>query len=422
MPPSTVTPAGSGAAYDVAGVRDQFPVLRPDGNGHAVAYLDNGATAQKPEAVIDAVSRFYRTDNANVHRGVYALSERATDAYEGARAAVAAHIGGQPREVVFTGNATESVNLVAHAWGRTHIGAGDRILVTDLEHHANLVPWQVLAAERGAELDWAPITDEGRLDLDAFDELLARGPKLVAISHISNVLGTVLPVADLCARAKAAGATVLVDGAQAAPKIALDVEALGADFYVFTGHKLYGPTGIGVLWGRGELLGGMPPFMTGGSMIRTVEKAGPTWADVPARFEAGTPPIAQAVGLHAAIDWVNAIGLDAVGAHEAQLASELVQGLATVPGCRVFGPPPGADRVGIASFVLDGVHPHDISEILNRHDVCVRAGHHCAQPLMARLGVPATSRASLGVYNDSSDVQRLVDGLHDVRRVFKLDD
>jgi cysteine desulfurase / selenocysteine lyase len=401
-------------------IRAEFPILSRRVNGNRIAYLDSGATAQKPEAVIEALDRFWREENANVHRGVYTLSEQATALYERARHTVARHLAAEPREVIFTRNATEAINLVANSWGRANLGPGDRILVTELEHHSNIVPWYLIARERGAELDWAPVTDDGHLDLDAFRALLERGPKLVAVAHVSNVLGTVNPVAEIARIAHDAGAVVLVDGAQAAPKMALDAGEIGADFYAFTGHKAYGPTGIGVLHGRRELLEGMGPFLGGGSMIRQVRRDEITWADLPARFEAGTPPIAEAIGLAAALEWLEGLGLDAVHARDAELATHALERLADVPGLRIFGPPAGRDRGGIVSFELEGIHAHDVSEILDRHAVCVRAGHHCAQVLMERLGVPATTRASFGVYSTEEEIGRLVDALHDARRVFQL--
>jgi cysteine desulfurase/selenocysteine lyase len=399
-------------------IRAEFPILAREVNGHPLAYLDNGATAQKPLAVIETLDRYWREQNANVHRGVHTLSEEATGLYEGARATIAAHVGADRREVVFTRNATEALNLVAYSWGRENVGEGDRILLTEMEHHSNIVPWYQLARERGAELDWAPVTDEGRLDLDAYAKLLERGPKLVCVAHVSNVLGTVNPVAEISRMAHDAGALVVVDGAQAGPKLPLDMEALGADFYVLTGHKLYGPTGVGVLFGRRELLDEMPPFVGGGSMIKKVGRELITWAALPAKFEGGTPPIAEAIGLGAAVRWLDGLGLDAVHAAEVELTAFATQRLAEVEGLKLFGPPPGDDRGGILSFVLDGVHGHDVAEILDRHGVAVRAGHHCAQILMERLGVPATARASLAVYNTRDEVDRLVAGLEDVRRIF----
>jgi len=322
--------------------------------------------------------------------------------------------------VIFTRNVTGAINLVASSWGRANVGQGDRIVLTEMEHHSNVVPWYLLARQVGAELDWVPVTDEGRLDIEALGIALERGPKIVAVAHVSNVLGTINPIAEISRMAHDAGALVLVDGAQAAPKMSLDMANLGADFYGFTGHKLYGPTGVGVLWGRQELLDAMGPYEGGGSMIHKVTKQEITWATVPARFEAGTPPIDEAVGLAAAIDWVDELGLDAIHAHEADLTAYALERLAEVPGLRVFGPPAGDDRTGIVSFELEGVHAHDVSEILDRHAVAVRAGHHCAQVLMERLGVAATTRASFAVYNTREEVDRLIDGLLDARRVFEL--
>jgi cysteine desulfurase / selenocysteine lyase len=408
-------------ARPVDEIRSEFPILDREVHGQPIAYLDNGATSQKPLAVIEALDRFWRDQNANVHRGVYTLSEQATALYERARLTVARHIGAETREVVFVRNATEAINLVANSWGRANLGEGDRILLTEMEHHSNIVPWYLVARERGAELDWAPLTGEGRLDMDALRSLLEREPKLVGVAHVSNVLGTVNPVREIAELAHQAGAAVVVDGAQAAPKMELDMRQIDADFYAFTGHKAYGPTGIGVLYGRRELLERMPPFIGGGSMIRTVRKQDITWADLPAKFEAGTPAIGEAVGLAASIEWLEALDLDAVHARDAELGSYALERLADVPGLRIFGPEAGDGRSAIISFELAGVHPHDVSEILDRHAVCVRAGHHCAQILMERLGVAATTRASLAVYNTPEEVDRLADALHDVRRVFQLD-
>ena len=402
-------------------IRAEFPILSRRVHGLELAYLDNGATSQKPLAVIDTLDRYWREHNANVHRGVHTLSEEATALYEGARDTIAHHLGVEPREVIFTRNVTGSLNLVAHAWGRANVGEGDRILLTEMEHHSNIVPWYLLAREVGAKLEWVPVDGEGRLDMEALVAAMERGPKLVAVAHVSNVLGTINPLTEIARLAHEAGAIVVVDGAQAAPKLQLDLPDLGADFYGFTGHKVYGPTGVGVLYGRGELLEAMEPYEGGGSMIRKVTKERITWASVPARFEAGTPPIAEAIGLGAAIEWLDAVGLDAAHAHEAEVGAYALERLAEVPGVRIFGPPAGDDRVGIVSFDVDGVHPHDVSEILDRHAIAVRAGHHCAQVLMDRLGVAATTRASLAVYNTREEVDRLVEALHDVRRVFELD-
>ncbi len=416
----TTGPRGSATlARPVEEIRAEFPILAREVHGKRIAYLDSGASAQKPLAVIEALDDYNRNRHANVHRGVHTLSEEATSLFEDARRRVAEHIGGDSREVVFTRNATEAINLVAYSWGRANVGAGDRILVTELEHHSNLVPWQMLAAEVGAELDWVPV-DDGQLDLVAYAQLLERGPKLVALAHVSNVLGTLNPVAEMSRSARATGATVLIDGAQAAAKLALDMDEIGADFYAFTGHKVYGPTGIGVLWGRLGHLAKMPPFNGGGSMIRKVTKAATTYADPPAKFEAGTPAIGEAVGLGAAVDWMDAVGLDAIRAHEAEIAAYAIERLAEVPDLRILGPPSGAGRIGPISCELRGVHPHDVAEILDRDAVFVRAGHHCAQPLMERLGVAATTRASFGVYTTPEEIDRLVAGLHEVRKVFEL--
>jgi cysteine desulfurase/selenocysteine lyase len=419
MKPVATTPSSPPRSLEE--VRAEFPILSREVHGKPVAYLDNGATAQKPIAVLEALDRFNRESNANVHRGVHTLSEEATSLYEGARRRIAGHIGAQPREVVFTRNVTGAINLVAGSWGRASVGAGDRIVLTEMEHHSNVVPWYLLAKQAGAELDWVPVTDEGRVDLDALGTALEREPKLVAIAHVSNVLGTINPIAEISRLAHAAGALVLVDGAQAAPKLPLDMAELEADFYAFTGHKAYGPTGIGVLWGRMELLESMGPYEGGGSMIHKVSKEEITWASVPARFEAGTPPIAEAVGLAVAIDWIDGQGLDTLHVHEAALTGYALERLAEVPGLHIFGPPIGDDRAGIISFELDGVHAHDVSEILDRHGVAVRAGHHCAQVLMERLGVPATTRASFAAYNTREEIDRLIEGLLDARRVFQLD-
>ncbi len=418
MEPAT---ASSAQAFPIEKVRAAFPALEREVNGKPVAYLDSGASAQRVLASIQAVDRYERRHHSNVHRGSHTLSAEATEAYEGARATVADHIGASDRrEVVFVRNATEAINLVARAWGDANVGAGDRVLLTEMEHHSNIVPWQQLAERVGAEIDWAPVDEEGRLDLEAFAGLLERGPKLVAVAHVSNVLGTENPLAEIARLAHDAGALVLADGAQAAPKLPLDMAELGVDFYAITGHKLYAPTGIGALWTRLELLRAMPPFLGGGSMIRKVTRDGTTYADPPARFEAGTPAIAQAVGMASALRWLDLLGMEAVREHERQIADYALARLAEVPGLKVFGPPRGTDRLGPVSFEIDGIHAHDVSEILDRHGVAVRAGHHCAQILMDRLGVAATARASFGVYTTSEEIDRLLDGLEDARRVFGL--
>ena len=415
LPP---TPALPGA---IAEVRSDFPILSREVNGRPLSYLDNSATAQTPECVIEAMSDYYRTSNANVHRGVHLLSEEATALYEGARARVADFIGADHREVVFTRNATEAVNVAAQAWCEANLGPGDRVVLTEMEHHSNIVPWYLAARRAGAVLDWVTIDDEGRIDRESFARALEMGPKAVAVTHVSNVLGTLNPVAELVADARATGAVTLVDGAQAAPRVPLDVSDLGADFYVFTGHKLYGPTGIGVLFGRREILEDLEPFEGGGSMISKVGRDEITWARPPAKFEAGTPMIAEAVGLGRAVEWIRELGLDAIAARERALLDYALPKLAEIPGFRSFGPPPGPDREGIVSFEIDGIHPHDVSEILDRHGVAVRAGHHCAQVLMERLGVPALTRASFAVYNTEEEIDRLIDGLHDCRAIFGLE-
>lgn len=407
--------------FPIEKVRAAFPALEREIGGQPVAYLDSGASSQRVLASIKAVDLYERRHHSNVHRGSHTLSAEATEAYEGARATVADHIGaGDRREVVFVRNATEAINLVARAWGDANVGAGDRILLTEMEHHSNIVPWQQLAERVGAEIDWAPVDEEGLLDMEAFAGLLERGPKLVAVAHVSNVLGTENPIAEIARLSHAAGALVLADGAQSAPKLPLDMAALGVDFYAITGHKLYAPTGIGALWTRLELLREMQPFLGGGSMIRKVTREGTTFADVPARFEAGTPAIAQAVGMASALRWLDGIGMEAVREHEREIADYALARVTEVPGLKVFGLPRGPERLGPVSFEIEGIHAHDVSEILDRHGVAVRAGHHCAQILMDRLGVAATARASFGVYTTPEEIDRLVDGLEDARRVFGL--
>ncbi len=412
----------STGSFPLAKVRESFPALEREVNGQPVAYLDSGASAQRVLASIQAVDRYERSHHSNVHRGSHTLSAEATAAFEGARATIADHIGAADRrEVVFVRNATEAINLVARAWGDANVGAGDRILLTEMEHHSNVVPWQQLAERVGAEIDWVPVDDDGLLEMEALAGLLERGPKLVAVAHVSNVLGTENPLAEISRLAHEAGALVLADGAQAAPKMPLEMAELGVDFYAITGHKLYGPTGIGTLWARLDLLREMPPFLGGGSMIRKVTKDGVSFAEPPARFEAGTPAIAQAIGMASALRWLDGLGMDLAREHEQEIADYALAALAEVPGLRVFGPPRGDGRLGPVSFELEGVHAHDVSEILDRHGVAVRAGHHCAQPLMERLGVAATARASFGIYTTEEEIDRLVEGLHDARRVFELD-
>jgi cysteine desulfurase / selenocysteine lyase len=421
MEPVSAKSTAAAAPFSVEKVRAAFPALEREVHGRPVAYLDSGASAQRVLASIQAVDRYERRHHSNVHRGSHTLSAEATEAYEGARATVADHIGAADRrEVVFVRNATEAINLVARAWGDANVGAGDRLLLTEMEHHSNIVPWQQLAERVGAEIDWAPVDEDGLLDMGTFAELLERGPKLVAVTHVSNVLGTENPVAEIARLAHEAGALVLVDGAQAAPKMPLDMAELGVDFYAVTGHKLYAPTGIGALWTKLEVLREMPPFLGGGSMIRKVAKTGTTYADPPARFEAGTPAIAQAIGMASAFRWLDMVGMEKVREHEEQIADYALERLTEVPDLRVFGPPRGDGRLGPVSFEIEGIHAHDVSEILDRHGVAVRAGHHCAQVLMDRLGVAATARASFGVYTTPEEIDRLVEGLEDARKVFGL--
>ncbi|MEZ0496658.1 cysteine desulfurase [Sphingomonas sp. IW22] len=388
-----------------------FPAI-PDG----WAYLDTAATAQKPRAVIDAITRAYDTTYATVHRGVYQRSADMTLAYEAARRRVADFIGaGSADECVFVRGATEGINLVAQSWAATHLKPGDRILLSLLEHHSNIVPWQLVAERLGVGIDVVPLTDDQAIDLDAMAAMLTPAHKLVALAHVSNVTGAILDARRAADLAHGVGAKLLLDGCQAVPRLAVDVQALGCDFYVFSGHKLYGPTGIGVLWGRPELLDSMPPWQGGGAMIDKVSFAGTTYAPAPARFEAGTPHIVGVLGLHAAIDYVEATGLDAIHAHESALVTQTRDALSTLNSVRLFGP---ADSAGIVSFAVDGVHPHDVGTILDEGQVAIRAGHHCAQPLMDALNIPATARASFGVYNGPADVAALVKGIERVTRIF----
>ncbi len=384
-------------------------------------YLDSAASSQKPQVVIDALAEHLREHNANVHRGVYALAQEADAAYDDARERVAAFVGAQPRTTIFTKNATEAINLVAYAWGRANVNPGDAVLITQMEHHANLVPWQVLCRERGASLRYLEVDEHGELSLAQLDAELERGDvRLLAFAHVSNVLGTINPVAEMTARARAAGAVSLVDGAQAVPQLPVDVAALGADFYAWTGHKTLGPTGIGVLHGRAELLEQMPPFLTGGDMIASVDFEQATWNELPYKFEAGTPPIAEAVGLSAAVTYLRRLGMERVRAHERALTEYMLERLAEVPGLSVVGPATAAHRGGLASFTIEGMHPHDVAELADRGGVCIRAGHHCAQPLMRCMGVSATARASVGVYNDRADIDALIEALLAGREVFGL--
>ncbi len=394
----------------------EFPVLA----GREVCYLDSAATSQTPVVVLEAMDAYYREYRASVHRGVYPLAAEATQAYEQARERIAALVGSTAGETVLTRNATEAINLVAYSWGSANVSAGDLIVLTEMEHHSNLVPWQMLSQRTGAELAFVPIDDDGLLELDVLDELLARKPKLVAVTHVSNVLATINPVADIVVRAHAAGAKVLIDGSQAVPHLPVDVRALDADFYAWTGHKAYGPTGIGVLNAKREVLEAMPPFLGGGSMISRVELHQSRYAEPPARFEAGTSAIAEGIGLGVACDLLRDIGMEAVRDHGREIVAYAIGRLSEVPGLALHGPADASLRAPLCSFSLEGVHPHDVAEILGRDGVCVRAGHHCAQPLMRRLGVSATSRASFALHSTRDDIDRLVSGLHNVRGIFAL--
>ncbi len=394
---------------------EDFPILEREG----LVYLDSAATSQKPRVVLDSLQDFLAGHNANVHRGVYPLAIEADALFEAGRAQIASFVGGSPTETIITKNATEAINLVRYSWGPQNVKAGDAIVLTQAEHHSNIVPWQQLCEQTGAELRWLEVDDMGLISLDQLDQLLADGAvKLVSVFHVSNVLGTINPVGEIVRRARAAGAVSLIDGSQAVPHMPVNVAEIGADFYVWTGHKAYGPTGIGLLHGRRELLEEMEPFMTGGDMIRSVSFERSTFNDLPFKFEAGTPPIAEAVALGAAVQFIEAIGIDRVRAHEQSLTSYAMAALAQIPGLTIQGPPPTVERGGLVSFTLDCAHPHDVSEILGRDQICVRAGHHCTQPLMARLGVAATARASFAVHNSTDDIDRLVDGLGRVIEIF----
>ncbi|WP_141620946.1 cysteine desulfurase [Myxococcus sp. AB036A] len=406
------------SGFDVNQVRKDFPILHQEVRGRPLVYLDSAATAQKPQAVIDALVRFYQHDNANVHRGVHVLSERATEAYEGARETVRRFINARDvKEVVFVRGTTEAINLVAQTYGRKHIGAGDEVLITQMEHHANIVPWRMLCEQTGAVLKVIPVDDRGELVLDAVDALLTERTRILAVTHVSNALGTVAPVKELTRRAHAKGIPVLVDGAQSVTHFPVDVQDLGCDFYAFSGHKMFGPTGIGVLYGRKELLDAMPPYQGGGDMIVSVTMEKVTYNRVPYRFEAGTPNLEGAVGLAAAIRYLEALGMEKVAAHDRGLLAYATQALESVPGLRMVGT--AREKSGVLSFMLADVHPHDVGTILDREGICIRTGHHCAQPVMQHFKVPATSRASLALYNTREDVDALVRGLHKVLEVFQ---
>jgi cysteine desulfurase/selenocysteine lyase len=416
-PAAAATGSGAPRVLEARAIRAQFPIFRAP-REKPLIYLDSAATSQKPEAVLEAMDRYYRTINANIHRGVYRIAEEATAAYEDARRRVANFVGAHPRELIFTRNSTEALNLVAYAYGRWALVRGDAIVLTPMEHHSNLVPWQILAAERGLELRFIPMTPQGELELSALPGLLADGRvKLLSVVHISNVVGTINPIAEIARKARAAGAVVVVDASQSVPHCPVDVKALGADFVAFTAHKMLGPTGIGALWGRRELLEAMPPFLGGGEMIREVKLQKSEWNDLPWKFEAGTMSIAEAIGFGAAVDYLQALGMDAVFAHDRELAAYAMGRLLEVPGLRILGP--AADkRGGVVAFTLDDIHPHDIATVLDSDGIAVRAGHHCAMPLHEALGVPSSARASFHCYSLPEDVDALIDGLHHARRVF----
>ncbi len=414
---NTKEPNGAPDAFPVERVRGDFPILTRRVRGNPLVYFDNAATTQKPESVIEAMSRFYREDNANVHRGVHYLSQRATDLYEAARHRVNAFLGANVGcETIFTRGATEAINLVAQSYGRAVVGPGDEVIVSHMEHHSNIVPWQMLCAEKGATLRVIPINDDGDLDMGEYARLLNGRTRIVSVVHVSNALGTVNPVPEICRLAHEAGARVLVDGAQSAPHIPIDMQALGADFFVVAGHKMYGPTGVGVLYGRAECLERMPPWQGGGDMILSVSFDKTVYAHIPQKFEAGTPPVAEVIGLGAAVDYLCGLGVENVAAHEAALLAYATRAMKEVPGLKIIGN--ARRKAGVISFVMDCAHPHDIGQILDDNGVAVRAGHHCAQPVMHRYGVPATARASFGLYNTTEEIDALVRGLHKVREVF----
>ncbi len=404
---------------DVEQIRKNFPILTRPVHGRKLVYLDNAATTQKPQKMIDALTGYYSKYNANVHRGVHTLAEEATAAFESTRGRVATLLGGtETRQIIYTRNTTESLNLIATAWGETNIREGDEILLTQMEHHSNLVPWIMLAQRKGAKLRHIPVTPDGYLDLSSLDELLGPKTRIVSLVHVSNVLGTVNPVAEITRRAHEVGAIVAVDAAQSVPHMPVAVEELGVDFYAFSAHKMCGPTGVGILWGRAELLEEMPPYMGGGEMIRNVELDSATWNDLPWKFEAGTPNIADVVAFGASIDYLQEFGMDAIRRHEEALTSYALERMAELPYIKIYGPDNAADRAGVVTFNDDDIHPHDLATILDHHGVAVRAGHHCAQPLMRILGTVATARASFYVYNDTDDVDQLIFSLKEARKYF----
>jgi cysteine desulfurase / selenocysteine lyase len=415
--PREARPARVHAGFDVERVRPDFPILNQKVRGRALVYLDNAATSQKPQAVIDAIARYYQGSNANIHRGVHFLSEHATEEHETARKTVQQFINAaRPEEIIFVRGTTEGINLVAQTYGRAHVGAGDEVLITAMEHHSNIVPWQIICEQKGARLRVAPINDRGELLLDEFEKLVNARTKIVAVAHVSNALGTVNPIREIVEIAHRQHVPVLVDGAQAVPHIKVDVQELGCDFYAFSGHKMYGPMGIGVLYGKLALLEAMPPYQGGGDMIRSVTFEKTLYNQLPYKFEAGTPDVAGAIGLAAAINYLKSLGIERIAQHEHQLLTYAIEALSNLPDIRLIGT--ARERAAVLSFVLDGVHPHDIGTILDQEGIAVRTGHHCAQPLMLRFGVPATVRASFALYNTEAEVDALVAGIEKVRGVF----
>jgi cysteine desulfurase/selenocysteine lyase len=407
------------SVLDVEKIRAEFPILlREKKPGLPIVYLDSAATSQKPRSVIEVMSRYYEEQNANIHRGIHQLAEESTKSFEEARNKVLRFIhANSSREIIFTRNATEAINLVSQSWGRVNLNSGDMVILTEMEHHSNLVPWQILAAEKGLKLEFIPVTDDGLLDLTIYQNLLQSGPHFVAFTHMSNVLGTINPVKEMTSLAHQAGAIVLIDGAQSAPHMKVDVQDIGADFYAFSAHKMCGPTGIGVLFGREELLASMPPFLGGGDMIKRVHLRSYVPNELPHKFEAGTPAIAEAIGLGAAIDFLESIGLDKIHHYEQKLVSYALERLEEIPGVKVYGP--ASDKKGgVASFKLDGIHPHDVAQILDTMGIAVRAGHHCAMPLHERFQLPASTRASFYLYTTESEIDRLVEGLYTVKKIF----
>jgi cysteine desulfurase / selenocysteine lyase len=414
---STNVAAGDLAGFDVERVRSDFPILQQRVRGHKLVYLDNAATSQKPRAVIDAITRYYERDNANIHRGVHYLSQRATEEFENARKVVQSFINAaEPREVIFVRSATEAINLVAQTYGRQHLGAGDEVLITAMEHHSNIVPWQLLCQEKQAKLQVAPINDRGELILEEFERLLNPRTRIVALGHVSNALGTINPLKQIIAIAHARKIPVLVDGAQAAPHLPIDVQQLDCDFYAFSGHKIYGPTGIGILYGKAALLEAMPPYQGGGDMISSVTFEKTTYNKLPHKFEAGTPDMSGAVGLRAAIEYLNRVGIERIVEYENELLAYATQKVFAIPGVRLIGT--AKEKAGVLSFVMEGVHPHDIGTILDQEGIAIRTGHHCAQPVMQRFGVDATARASFALYNTKEEVDALVRGIQKVQEVF----